>query len=37
MSAVLSFSLVQLGLWGFLVLVSSINKRDASDLVNPEA
>jgi len=33
MSAVLSFSLVQLGLWGFLVVVSSLNKHD----VNAEA
>lgn len=34
MSAVVSFLLVQLGLWGFLVLVSSINKREANDIVN---
>ncbi len=37
MSAVLSFSLVQLGLWGFLVVVSSLNKQDADVLVNAEA
>ena len=37
MSAVLSSALVQIGLWGFLIVVSSLKMHDAKPLVDTEA